>query len=155
MTKRTTHSVAPAVMDQISRTYFLLLTSSSLIATMLTALLLSYLISIVFYWVRIETADTMAWGARANLSEIIGHFPWWALLLLVPLFALTVWLVKQQGRLYRYRTRTLVITITLASLLLGIGMSMLTFGGTHPSRQLRSTDSEFRRGPGWQRNVER
>lgn len=140
-------SVSPAVMQQIqtgtvsmrSRRYFVLLSAFSVAGMALTGLLVSYLLSVVFFWVRIETSGTMAWGARENLSEALGSFPWWALPLAVGAFTITVLLVRRHGAMYRHKTVTIVALLAMLSLLVGAGLSFMGVGGIHSGEQRDDT----------------
>jgi hypothetical protein len=85
--------------------------------------------------VRIQTANTMAWGAREHLSEAIASFPWWALIVSLMLLVAAILLVRRQGRMYRHKTRTIALAIVSCSLLLGLGLSSLNIGQSHTPGQ--------------------
>lgn len=156
--KQPSDGIAKNVMDQIKggkvqmkpRAYYVSLGLVSAAAVVLAGVALAYLSSVVFFWLRVVTADTMAWGARSRLSESISSFPWWALLLAALLVALAVYLVRRHGRLYRIKTGWLVVAIVVASMLVGLGLSLLNVGQTHPRNQPNNRGQ--RMGPGWQRN---
>ena len=82
MRKQTSTDIKASVMDQIKsgkvhmkpRPYYTLLGLTSVGAVVLAGVAIAYLSSIVFLWFRILAADTMAYGARANLSESIATF---------------------------------------------------------------------------------
>lgn len=143
-----------SVMEQIKhgdikmrpRIYFALMFIASLAGVLLSGVIFAYLLSVVFFWLRIQSADTMAWGARAHLSEAISSFPWWVLPIAILMFALTVWLLRKQGTMYRHKTSTIIFTLLLVSLLAGIGMSYLTIGNRHPGNQ-RFNNSQIQHGP--------
>ena len=116
------------------RAYFTALTTLSILASIFAALALSYVLSIVFLWVRIETADTMAYGARANLQDTLMSFPWWAAGLAVVLFALIIWFIRGHGAAYRQRILTTVLLVLGAVVLIAVGMSYLGIGGLHDGR---------------------
>jgi len=132
-------SVAVQVMKQIQsgkvymkpRRYYALLTLTSVVAVMTTGVVSAYLSSLLFYWVRIQTANTPAWGARARLSEASAAFPWWALGLAVALTGFAIWLVRRHGRMYRYRTLSVALAIVTVSLLLGSALSYVNIGRPH------------------------
>ena len=112
---------------------------------LLSSLLVSYLMTIVFFWVRIQTANTMAFGARVKLSEAVSSFPWWALILAGLLFALAVFLIRRQGQMYKHRLSTIVAILLAISLVLGMFLSILGIGGAHsPNR-----NNEINQGRGW------
>lgn len=142
MTKKTSNqsgsSIQAAVLDQIRsgkvrmkpRLYFSVLTAITVLAATAAALVMSYLISITTFIIRIQTANTPARGARANLSEALANFPWWAVLLAALLLATALWLMRTHGRMYRHRLSTLVLGFLVISLALGVGMSYMSIG--HP-----------------------
>lgn len=156
MKKQTKSTVADIVLRDIKqgrltmrpRMYFMLLSTVSSIAIATFALSLAYLMSIVFFWIRIQTADTMARGARANLNATLSNFPWWAFLLGAASLALAVWLIKRQGRMYRYKTSIIVVVFTAITLFAALLLSTSGIGGLHQSGH-RSTHGQ----PGWYRNL--
>lgn len=133
--------VVSNVMAQISqnkvtmlpKTYFLLITALGLIGSIFSGLVASYLVSILAYWLRIQTADTMARGARNNLTCAVDTFPWWALPTIVIVYSTTVWLIRRQSRMYRLRPAAIVIAVIGISLAIGMGMSYLGIGPQHSS----------------------
>ncbi len=159
MSKHNQSPISDRVMAQLKqgkvhmrpRMYFTLLMAAAVFATVLSAITLAYVISIVFFWLRIQTADSMAWGARANLNELINSFPWWALVVGVGMFALTVWLVHRQGTMYRHKISTIIIVIASVSILLGTAFTYFGIGSSHYQNR-RLNDSQLQRGPGWQQN---
>lgn len=149
MTKRSTKQseslIQSAVLDQIRsgkvrmkpRVYFSVLTALAVLAAGAAALVTSYLISMMVFIVRIQTADTQARGARANLSEALQHFPWWAVVLAALLLAAALWLMRTHGRMYRHRLSVLILAFLLVSLVLGIGLSYSSIG--HSQTSVRGT----------------
>ena len=95
----------------------------------------AYLISIVFFWVRIQTADTIAWGARAKLNETLDSFPWYLLGVAMLLIAAVVWLVRRQGNMYKYKTSTTALMIASIFVVLGLAVSYVDIGMTHEPLQ--------------------
>lgn len=150
MKKRTPTSISSSVMDTIKsgrvhmrpRLYYAALSVATVGAVILSGVLITYLLSIVFFWLRIITSDTMAYGARANFNEAVASFPWWALALVVPLLTIAILLVRQQGRIYKHKTRSLVALIIICSLVLGFGLSFVAIGSHTPGAQDRP-------GQGW------
>lgn len=140
MKKQMPTDLSQSVMHQIKtgevrmkpRLYYSLLGIFSTLAIAVSSLIVAYLASMAFFWLRIQTADTMAWGARANLSRAIDSFPWWTLALALASFATAVYLARRHGRLYRHKTSTIALVIMLCSLVLGVGMYYLGIGGTQP-----------------------
>ncbi len=110
------------------RAYFGALLALAVLTSVAAGLTIAYLTSIVYFWLRIITADTMAYGARSRLSEALTTFPWWLLIAAVVLGAVAIMLVRRQGHMYRHRTSVLVLVLMLASLVLGIGFSALKIG---------------------------
>ena len=114
MNDRNQDTISASVMDQIKsgkvrmkpRAYYVALSVASVGAVILAGISIAYLSSIMFYWIRIQTADTMAWGARANLNESIASFPWWAALIVI-----------------------------VSSILLGFGLSLFDVGTSHTPNQ--------------------
>lgn len=158
MKKKASTNVQESVMDQIKkgrvhmrpRSYFALLGLVSVGAVVLAGITTAYLSSIVFFWFRILTADTMAYGARANLSESIASFPWWALLLAVILLVAAVVLVRKQGQMYKHRTSAIVLGIVGSSLLVGFVISLFDIGNPHTPNEFNKSGQG--QGQGWQRN---
>jgi glucan phosphoethanolaminetransferase (alkaline phosphatase superfamily) len=111
-----------------SRYYFWLLWCLGAVATILAAALAAYVFSIISFIVRIQTADTPAYGARQNLSQSIATFPWWLLVVTGLLMALALWLNKRYTRLYRYRTSLLIGIFLTLSLLIGAIVSYSGLG---------------------------
>lgn len=141
MKKAEPSNIAGTVMDQIKhgsvrmrpRLYFTVLTAISIAAVAASALTIAYLSSIVFFWVRIQTASTMAWGARSKLSDALDSFPWWTLVVSVVLLVAATLLIKHQGRMYRYKTVVVMLSILAVSLLIGLSLSLLNVSSMHGS----------------------
>lgn len=139
MKKHASTNISASVMDQIKtgkvhmrpRSYYTLLGIVSIGAVVLTGVTMTYVSSIVFFWLRIITADTMAYGARANLQESIASFPWWALIVALFLLAIAVVLVRKHSRMYKHKTSSIVLAILTCSLLLGFALSLLEIGAPH------------------------
>ena len=115
----TSSPISKSVMDQIKsgkvhmkpRAYYWLLSLVTISAVVLAGITMTYLSSIVFFWLRVVTADTMAYGARANLNDAIASFPWWALIAAAILLYVAVSLVRKQGRMYKHKTSSIVAVI--------------------------------------------
>lgn len=137
-------SVSSAVMEQIKsgdvrmkpRAYFTLLSAVSIGAVFLAGLSMAYLWSIVMLWIRIETASTPAWGARANLATAAAEFPWWAVIVSLLLLVSAVLLVRRQGHLYRFRIATLALVLLLCTILTGAALSAFDVGRSHSPNRL-------------------
>lgn len=143
MSRQATTPIGESVMNQIKsgkvhmkpRAYYILLGAISIGTIILASVSVAYFWSIMFFWARIQTADTMAWGARENLSETIASFPWWALIVSIILLVAAILLVRHQGHMYRHKTRTIALAIVGCALLLGLGLSSLSIGQSHTPRQ--------------------
>lgn len=158
MKKQTSTDIKASVMDQIKsgkvhmrpRLYYTLLGLASAGAVLLAGIAIAYLSSIVFFWFRILAADTMAYGARANLSELIASFPWWVVILALLFLIVAIILVRKQGRMYKHKTSTIVLVIIAFSLLFGFGLSYLNIGNLHtPNRSNKPGQGQ---GRGWRQN---
>ena len=110
------------------RLYFGALMALAGLTSVAAGLTIAYLTSILYFWLRILTADTMAYGARSRLSEALTTFPWWILIAAVVLGAVAIMLVRRQGHMYKHRTSVLVLVLVVASLVLGVGFSALKIG---------------------------
>lgn len=133
-TKQST--LAAAVMRRIEdkevamkpRLYFAVAAVLVAALSVVSGLLLAYVMSMGYFWLRIVTADTMAYGARRNLSQALADFPWWLLALAVALAAISLWVVRKHSRLYRYPVATLLATFLFLSALCSLGFSILGIG---------------------------
>ena len=154
MKTRKTPTVSNAVMEQIkhgkvtmrSRLFFTLTFTASIAGVVLAGVAIAYLFSLMTFWIKIETADTMAWGARANLGEALATFPWWILPVILALLIAAAWLIRQQGTMYRYKTWVIALVLVALSLIVGTGMSYLGIGDIHGS------DQQMQHGQGWRMN---
>lgn len=132
------------------RQYFTLLSIVVTMAVLLAGLAVSYLSSIIFFWIRIESSSRMAYGARRNLSEAIAEFPWWAVFVAVGLVILAVILVRKHGTMYRHKASTVTVAIVLLSLF--IGFIMYTVGIGEIGNSQHGNQDGGRRGQGRQQN---
>lgn len=110
------------------RVYFTMLWALGIVAWGAASVTFAYIISMLFYIVRIQTASTPAYGARHNLSDAIASFPWWAVVVTIVLSVIAIWLMRTYGRVYRYRISSVVVVFILSSLLLGIVLSSANIG---------------------------
>lgn len=158
MKKQTSIDIKAYVMDQIKngqvrmkpRSYYTLLSLASVGAATLASVAIAYLFSIIFFWFRILAADTMAYGARANLNELIASFPWWVVVLALLFLTIAVILVRKHGRMYKHRISTILLIIITSSLLVGLGLSFLSIGNSHTPNSLNRPGQG--QGRGWQQN---
>lgn len=141
--KKKTSDIQKSVMQQISsghvrmhsKLYFILITVIMIGAGLAGGVLFAYLVSIAAYGIRIETALTPAYGARANLADALAAFPWWLLIIAVAFIALAVWLMRRYGRAYRHSLTAIVLTFLLVSTALGIGFSFTDINGHDDGQQ--------------------
>lgn len=148
MKNPTTTDISQSVMAQIKsgtvrmkpRVYYSLLGVVSVLTIVLAGVSVAYLSSILFFWLRIQTADTMAWGARANLSQSIAEFPWWVVIVATVLLVLAIALVRRHGVMYRHKTSTIALILVACSLLLGLGLSYLNVGASHTPKRVNSSE---------------
>lgn len=146
VTQKTSDSIARSVLEDIQagklhmrpRVYFATLTGIIIATSVAAGVALAYLTSVLYYWVRIVTADTMAYGARAHLSDALGSFPWWLLLVSIGLSAAAVWLVRTYGRMYRHRTVTIVLVLIIGSLIIGSGLAVAGVGEPYANQHAPS-----------------
>lgn len=156
MKKTTKTPINKAVMEQIKsgqvkmrpRVYFVILSALSIGAAILAGLALTYLSSVMFFWWRVQSAETMAWGARANLGQAIASFPWWALIVAIILLIIITHLVRQHGQLYRHKLSTILLVIVTGAVVFGFVLSFFDVGKGH------TPNSQMRRGNGqhWRRD---
>ncbi len=140
--KRQDSSMRSAVMARIGsgkvsmrpRVYFTLMSFAVGAASLASGLLLAYTTSIFTYIVRIQTADTPAYGAKANLASALAEFPWWLLVVALLLVAGTVWLARRNTRLYRRSFSSIVGFLVIVSMLVGVALSYAGVG--HPDETL-------------------
>ena len=132
--KKTESSIQTTVMGQIeggrvhmhSRLYFTLITATTVVAGVLGGILLAYATSIASYILRIQTASTPAYGARSNLADALGSFPWWLLIAAALLIALAVWLMRRYGQAYRHARTPVILMFLVVSIVLGVGFSFMS-----------------------------
>ncbi len=138
MTKSST-AISKNVMDRIAsgtirmrpRLYYVIIGGLSIGASVLATIASAYGMSIVFFWARIATADTMAYGARARLSQLAESFPWWAFIGAAALVVGAAYVVRRYGHLYRHKVSTVLLTIVACSLVAGLAMSYMNIGKLH------------------------
>lgn len=116
------------------RFYYVLIGTIGALVVFLASTTIAYLANIMFFWVRVQTANTAAYGARAKLAQTIASFPWWSLLALVALLVLAVVIIRHQGHMYRLKISTTVLIILLSSLIVGLLFSLLSFPKHEPGQ---------------------
>lgn len=137
MTKKPKQSTMQIeVMDKIHsgsvrmkpRVYFTILWLLGVLATVAASLTFAYIIGMLMYIVRIQTASTPAYGARSNLNEAIASFPWWAVILSITFSVIAIWLMRKYSRIYRYKISIVITVFVLSSLLIGLVLSFANIG---------------------------
>lgn len=123
------HKIKQGDVRMKPRIYFVSLAGLTAAAVAASSLAIAYLASIMFYWLRIQTASTMAYGARRNLNEALTTFPWWAVIVAVGITALAVVLVRKQGTMYRHKASTVALSIVGLSLIVGLLLYAVGIGG--------------------------
>jgi len=113
--------------------YYLTLSVVSVLAVLLLSFVVAYFMSIVALWIRIQNAAGPAYGARRNLSSLVGEFPWWALLLGFLSLATIIYFVRKVSDIYKIRLVYLVPIVIIISLLLGFGFSYSALPNTFKS----------------------
>lgn len=139
MKNRAKSALKDTVMQQIKtgkvsmrpKAHFIALAVVSFGAALLAGITTAYLFSIALLWIRIQSSDTMAWGARYNLAESIASFPWWIAIASVLFLVIAIFLVRKHSHLYKYRISELILVIVLASFILGMAFSLFDIGRPH------------------------
>lgn len=108
------------------RNYYLVLSALGVLVVGLLGFVIAYFMSVITLWLRIQSAAGPAYGARRNLSSMVGAFPWWALLLGIVSLAVIIFFVRKVGRLYKLRLIHLVPAVIIVSLLVGFAFSYST-----------------------------
>lgn len=142
------------VMDRINsgsvrmkpRIYFSILWLAGIVATITAGLSVAYLISVLSYIARIQTATTPAYGARQNLSTALAEFPWLAVFVLILSGLTSIWLMRRYSRAYRHSISKVVLIFLAISCILGIGLSYTDIG--KPRTHGNNTDATGQRGYG-------
>ncbi len=137
MNKKTQPKISPIeelVMSKIKKgevhmkphSYYILLGILSILSVSLLGFIAAYFMSIATLWTRIEVAQGPAYGAKQNLANMLGTFPWWALLLgALSLFCI-IYFVKKIGPLYKVRLVYLVPIIIALFVAVGFIFSYST-----------------------------
>lgn len=164
MHKKTPHGpITDKVMAQIRkgelpmrpRAYFILVTSFVAVLSVIAGFLLAYVMSLVYFSLRILTADTMAYGARRNLTSAMADFPWLVAAVAVLMVGFAIWLVRRHSRLYRYHIVTLSLGFVAVSLLISVFFAWFGVGQPHGQSHepIQTTQTELRT-PGWRHNAD-
>jgi len=105
------------------QSYYLFLGILSLSSILLLGFISAYFMSIATLWMRIQAAQGPAYGAKQNLINIMGTFPWWALFIGAFSLACIIYLIKKVGPLYKIRLIYLIPVIITLFLLVGFLLS--------------------------------
>lgn len=153
MSNQAPDTISASVMKKIKngevqmrpRIYYTLLGLASVGAVVLSGIMSAYLFSIIFFWLRVQTADTMAYGARANLANSIDTFPEWALILSLALLATAIILAHRYRRIYKHKVSTVAVVVISCSLILGLVLSLFGIGKSNtPVRNNRPGQHQTR-----------
>ena len=113
------------------RTYYTLLLVVAALVVAFLGLVISYAVDIMIFWYKVQTASTPAYGARANLSQALGSFPWWAVAVAAFALIAAIWLVRKQRTMYRYRAGTIALAIIVIALMVAALLSLAGIGVSH------------------------
>lgn len=141
--KKPQNSVSDLVMQRIKnnditmkpRTYFTVISFIVVIVSILAGLILAYVMSIANFWLRILTADTMAYGARRNLQNAIASFPWWLVVVAIVFSCIALWLLRKNSRLYRFHVATLASAFVLLAFVFSLFFVWLGIGNPNNVHQ--------------------
>ncbi len=115
------------------RLYYTVLGLTSVSAILLSSMVAAYMFSIIIFWLRIQTANTMAYGARANLANSVESFPVWTALVSVILIILATTLSRRYRRIYKYKVSTVAAFLIISSLIIGLILSFSGINKPHSS----------------------
>ncbi len=103
--------------------YFTILSFITIILSLISSVAISYSSSIIFFWIRVISSNTGAYGARRNLSESIALFPWWTLLIIAVAIISLIILIGKHGDAYKHKTSKILFIILAISIIAGFIMS--------------------------------
>jgi hypothetical protein len=115
--------------------YYVLMAVLGISFVALIGFVISYFMSVVTLWLRIQAATGPAYGARRNFSLLVGNFPWWALILGLVALAVAVMIVRRISSLYKLRLAYLVSIVISAAILLGVAFSYSSLPNTIKSHR--------------------
>jgi len=101
------------------KSHFIYLSALSIISIVLLTFITTYFISIATLWFRVQVAKGPAYGAHHNLTELVGSFPWWALLLGLVSLAGAIYFIHKTGQMYKVRLQYLLPILISVLILLG------------------------------------
>lgn len=135
MSKKTT-SINKNVLDQIKSgkvkmrpsVYFSFISLGIVLASLVFGLLIAYSSSVMFFWIKILSSGSPAYGARRNMLELLASFPWWAIIVLLVASFVLVYLVRIYGNVYRHKISSIFIIIIITALISGFIMSLFGVG---------------------------
>ena len=115
--------------------YFALLSTTSLVASLAAGLAMTYLSSIVFFWLKIMNASGNAYGIKNNLSQAVSSFPWWTILVFIISAVFIIFVIRRFGTTYRHKTRNIALIAIVISIIAGFILSNLGVGDLDHSTQ--------------------
>ncbi|QQR51896.1 hypothetical protein IPG36_04765 [bacterium] len=145
MSAKVMHEIESQHIKMRPRWHFILLGTSSLLGIVGLSGLSAYLINVMTLSIRIQSVDRPMYGARQHLSDLLAHFPWWALIVAILAIIGLVWLLRQNSRLYRVRIGWIIALVLSASIVAGLLISISPLGQLHNGQNQNTP-----RGPQWQ-----
>jgi hypothetical protein len=148
MNKRVTKSpIEEAVMSKIQTQqvkmkphyYYTLLGLLGISFVLLAGFVMAYAMSVLSLWLRIQSIDRPAYGARMNLSNMINDFPWWALIIAVVLLVLGIIVIRKIGSLYKVRLAYLIPAVIAIALIAGVTFSYTSLPDTFKNHSPRNS----------------
>jgi hypothetical protein len=147
--------ISAKVMDEIEtnhivmrpRWHFALMSLTGALGVITLSIVTVYLVNIISLTIRIQSIDRPMYGARQHLAELISGFPWWMIIVAVIAMGALVWILRQQGRLYRIRLGWLIAAVIAGSVLLGLLFSISPLNQLHigPSQNMLHGQQMYRR----------
>ncbi|MEI6851059.1 MAG: hypothetical protein WCK26_03780 [Candidatus Saccharibacteria bacterium] len=130
MNKKIQPKISPIekkVMDKIKngeahmrpQSYYIFVGLLGVLSVIVLGFISAYFVSVASLWVRIQAAQGPAYGAKQNLFNMMGTFPWWALLLGVLILVCMILLVKKVGIMYKVRLLYLIPSIVFLVVVVG------------------------------------
>ncbi|HZJ34685.1 MAG TPA: hypothetical protein VFD55_01575 [Candidatus Angelobacter sp.] len=101
------------------KSHFIYLSALSTISIVLLTFIATYFISFATLWFRVQAAKGPAFGARQNLAELAGSFPWWALIMGLISLAGAIYFIHKTGQMYKLRLQYLVPILLTVLIALG------------------------------------
>jgi len=145
-----TSKIEQNVMDRIKKgevkmkpqSYYLIVGFLGALTVLLLSLITAYFISVTTLWLRIQAAQGPAYRAKNNLFDLLGLFPWWALIIGALSLVLMIWVIKRIGSLYKIRLIYLIPSIVISFLVIGLLLSYSSLPRVFDGRHQNTTCQE-------------